>query len=123
MNFAETLGSPYAAGLLLRVAFAAALLFLASFAVRRRISAAGGGVIPDEGVTLRNIFEVLLAGLTTLARQTMGPEWKRWFPFVGAMFFFILVAALIYLAITTVSNLVLIWLEKRYSIGVRHAEL
>ncbi|QCP49013.1 ABC transporter permease subunit [Trinickia violacea] len=39
------------------------------------------------------------------------------------MFFFILVAALIYLAITTVSNLVLMWLEKRYSIGVRHAEL
>ena len=39
------------------------------------------------------------------------------------MFFFILIAALIYLAITTVSNLVLIWLDKRYSIGVRHAEL
>ena len=39
------------------------------------------------------------------------------------MFFFILVAAAIYLAITTVSNLVLIWLEKRYSIGVRKADL
>ena len=39
------------------------------------------------------------------------------------MFFFILVAALIYLAITTVSNLVLMQLEKRYSMGVRHAEL
>ncbi|VBD50708.1 ABC transporter permease [Burkholderia pseudomallei] len=39
------------------------------------------------------------------------------------MFFFILVAALIYLAITTASNLVLGQLEKRYSIGVRHAEL
>ena len=39
------------------------------------------------------------------------------------MFFFILIAALIYLAITTMSNLVLIWLERRYSIGVRHAEL
>jgi histidine transport system permease protein len=39
------------------------------------------------------------------------------------MFFFILIAALIYLAITTVSNLVLIWLGRRYSIGVRHAEL
>jgi histidine transport system permease protein len=39
------------------------------------------------------------------------------------MFFFILVAALIYLAITSVSNLVLILLERRYSIGVRHAEL
>jgi histidine transport system permease protein len=39
------------------------------------------------------------------------------------MFFFILVAAMIYLAITTVSNVVLLWLDKRYSIGVRHAEL
>ncbi|CAH2917181.1 MAG: Histidine ABC transporter, permease protein HisQ (TC 3.A.1.3.1) [uncultured Paraburkholderia sp.] len=39
------------------------------------------------------------------------------------MFFFILIAALIYLALTTVSNLALIWLERRYSIGVRHAEL
>ncbi len=39
------------------------------------------------------------------------------------MFFFILVAALIYLAITTVSNVVLVWLERRYSIGIRQAEL
>ncbi|ANB73656.1 histidine ABC transporter permease [Paraburkholderia phytofirmans OLGA172] len=39
------------------------------------------------------------------------------------MFFFILFSALIYLVITTVSNLVLLWLENRYSIGVRHAEL
>jgi histidine transport system permease protein len=39
------------------------------------------------------------------------------------MFFFILVAALIYLAITSASNLVLMALERRYSIGVRHAEL
>jgi histidine transport system permease protein len=39
------------------------------------------------------------------------------------MFLFILVAALAYLAITTVSNVVLMLLERRYSIGVRHAEL
>jgi histidine transport system permease protein len=39
------------------------------------------------------------------------------------MFFFILVAAVIYLAITTASNVVLMWLERRYSTGVRHAEL
>ncbi|MDR5756719.1 histidine ABC transporter permease HisQ [Caballeronia sp. LZ035] len=39
------------------------------------------------------------------------------------MFFFILVAALIYLAITSASNLVLTLLERRYSTGVRHAEL
>jgi histidine transport system permease protein len=39
------------------------------------------------------------------------------------MFFFVLVAALIYLAITTVSNIALIWLDRRYSLGVRKAEL
>ncbi|MEX3957960.1 ABC transporter permease [Trinickia sp. EG282A] len=38
-------------------------------------------------------------------------------------FFFLLVAALIYLAITTVSNVALAWLDKRYSIGVRQADL
>ncbi len=36
-------------------------------------------------------------------------------------FFFMLVAGAIYLAITTISNLVLIYLEKRYSVGVRLA--
>jgi histidine transport system permease protein len=38
-------------------------------------------------------------------------------------FFFTLLAGAIYLAITTISNLVLLWLEKRYSIGVRKADL
>jgi histidine transport system permease protein len=39
------------------------------------------------------------------------------------MFFFIMIAALAYLAITTVSNFALMYLERRYSTGVRHAEL
>lgn len=38
-------------------------------------------------------------------------------------FFFIAVAGLIYLAITTLSNFVLMWLERRYDVGVRSAEL
>jgi histidine transport system permease protein len=38
-------------------------------------------------------------------------------------FFFILVAGGIYLAITTISNVVLIYLERRYSAGVRQADL
>ncbi len=38
-------------------------------------------------------------------------------------FFFKLLAGAIYLAITTISNLVLIWLERHYSIGVRKADL
>ncbi|MDW3025274.1 histidine ABC transporter permease HisQ [Acinetobacter baumannii] len=39
------------------------------------------------------------------------------------LFFFSIVAAVIYLAITTVSNLILIWLERHYSAGVRKGQL
>ena len=39
------------------------------------------------------------------------------------LFFFSVVGGLIYLAITTLSNGVLLWLERRYSVGVRKAEL
>jgi len=38
------------------------------------------------------------------------------------MFFFTLLAGAIYLAITTISNFVLMYLEKRYSTGVRSAD-
>lgn len=41
----------------------------------------------------------------------------------GQMFFYILVAGVIYLVLTTLSNIVLWWLEKKYSVGVREAEL
>jgi F-type H+-transporting ATPase subunit a len=88
------LAKPESTALLARVGVAAALLLAGGVAVRRRLAATHGGVIPDEGLTLRNAFEVIVEALTGLARQTMGPEWKRWFPFVAAMFFFILVANL-----------------------------
>ncbi|BBE08317.1 amino ABC transporter, permease, 3-TM region,His/Glu/Gln/Arg/opine family domain protein [Mycoavidus cysteinexigens] len=39
------------------------------------------------------------------------------------MFFFVLIAALIYLVLTALSNLVLIALERRYLVGVRKAAL
>ena len=39
------------------------------------------------------------------------------------LFFFSIVAAAIYLAITPVSNLILMWLERRYSAGVRKGQL
>lgn len=82
-------------GLVIRALAVIALLVLASLAVRKRLAATNGGIVPDEGVTVRNTIEVILEGLTGLAKQTMGPEWKKWFPFVGAMFFFILIANLI----------------------------
>jgi histidine transport system permease protein len=37
------------------------------------------------------------------------------------LFYFLVVAALIYLVITSTSNLVLRWLERRYNVGTREA--
>ncbi len=71
-----------------------ALLVLAGFAVRRQIAAASGGIVPDEGVTLRNVFEVLVDALASMARETMGDEWRRYFPVVGTIFIFILISNL-----------------------------
>jgi len=63
--------------------------------VRRQLAAAHGGVIPDEGVTLRNVLELVVDGLANLARENMGEEWRRWFPLVGTIFVFILIGNLL----------------------------
>ena len=77
------------------VALATLLLLIASWQVQRQLRTAKGGVLPDEGITLRNLFEVLVEGLSTLAEQTIGPEYRRWFPLVGSIFFFILISNLL----------------------------
>ena len=38
-------------------------------------------------------------------------------------FHFTMIAAIIYLLLTTLSNFVLMWLERRYSVGVRQGAL
>jgi F-type H+-transporting ATPase subunit a len=76
------------------VVLAALLLVGGGIAVKRRLAASDGGVLPDEGVSIRNIFEVVLDGLAGQARATMGDEWRSYFPVVGTIFFFILVSNL-----------------------------
>lgn len=74
---------------------AVGILMLGGVMIRRQISAASGGVMPDEGVTLRNFVEVVIEGLAGLARDVMGEDWRRYFPLVGAIFVFILVSNLL----------------------------
>ncbi len=73
---------------------AGGLLLVAGVLVRRRLADPDGGVIPDEGVTVRNLVEVLVEWLGGLARDRMGDEWRRYFPIVGTIFFFILLSNL-----------------------------
>jgi F-type H+-transporting ATPase subunit a len=79
----------------IQAALAAGLvLLLAGVAVRRRLADPSGGVLPDPGITLRNVVEVTVEWLAGMARDRMGPNWRRYFPIVGTMFFFILVSNL-----------------------------
>jgi len=73
---------------------AGGLLILAGVLVSRKVSGPAGGVVPDEGVSLRNVLEVLVEWLANLARERMGPDWRKYFPVVGTLFFFILVSNL-----------------------------
>jgi len=73
---------------------AGALLLLASIAVRRKLAGSDGGVLPDEGFSFRNLFEVIVEWLADMAQDRMGPDWRKYFPIVGTMFFFILVSNL-----------------------------
>lgn len=72
-----------------------AVLMLTAWVVRRQIAAAGGGVVPDEGVSVRNVLEFIVEGLADIAHGTMGEDWRRFFPLVGTIFFFVMFANLI----------------------------
>jgi F-type H+-transporting ATPase subunit a len=74
--------------------FAAALLLVSGLLVRSRLAAAQGGLVPDPGFTLRNVLELLVEMLKGLAEQNMGPNWRKYFPIIGTIFFFILISNL-----------------------------
>jgi F-type H+-transporting ATPase subunit a len=71
------------------------LMLVVGLLIRRRVAAEGGGLVPDEGVTLRNCFEVLVEGLASLARDRIGDDWRKYFPIVATMFVFILFSNLV----------------------------
>jgi F-type H+-transporting ATPase subunit a len=73
---------------------AGVLLLFGGVLVRRRLATPDGGVLPDEGVTVRNLLEVLVEWLAGMGREHMGPKWRTYFPLVGTMFFFILISNL-----------------------------
>jgi len=70
------------------------LLMVAGVLVRRRLADPRGGVVPDEGITVRNLVEVIVEWLGGMARDRMGEDWRTYFPVVGTIFFFILVSNL-----------------------------
>ncbi|GAB6407591.1 ABC transporter permease [Pseudomonas sp. MHK4] len=76
------------------------------------------GIGNNWQVLIKSTALVSIIGLTDVVKATQDAG-------KGSMqfFYFTLVGGLIYLAITSVSNVVLLWLEHRYSVGVRKAAL
>jgi F-type H+-transporting ATPase subunit a len=84
---------PYLPATLATVIVCLGATLLVAFLVSRGLRASDG-VIPEGRVTLRNMLELMLEAMISLARQTIGPEWPRWMPLVGTIGFFILVSNL-----------------------------
>ncbi|RPH30420.1 histidine ABC transporter permease HisQ [Buttiauxella warmboldiae] len=76
------------------------------------------GIGNNWQVILKATALVSLLGLEDVVKATQLAGKSTWQPF-----YFAIVAGLIYLFFTTVSNGVLLWLERRYSVGVKRAEL
>ena len=76
------------------------------------------GIGNNWQVLLKSTALVSIIGLADVVKlsQDAGKSTFR-------MFFFTLVAGFIYLMLTTVSNFALMWLERRYSAGVRSADV
>jgi len=93
MNLFESLAHQlHVPWIVLSSLFAALLLLVAGLSVKRAVAGEQGGVLPEEGVSVRNVVEVVIEALGDLGETTIGPEWRRYFPVVGSIFFFVLVS-------------------------------
>jgi len=64
---------------------------------RRQLSAAraaGNELVPDETLTLRNMAELFVGGMTSLSDGVLGTSGRAYVPLFGSFFLFILVANL-----------------------------
>ncbi len=74
---------------------ACALLILTGVLVRRRLtSLADGGLVPDQGFSLRNALELVVDALVGLARDIIGDDYRRFMGFIATLFLFILLSNL-----------------------------
>jgi len=76
-------------------ALVAAMLLTFALSVRRKLVTTESALIPDEGVTARNIAEVFVEMIHDLAEGVIGHHSDRYVPLLASFFGFILVGNLI----------------------------
>lgn len=87
--------SEHSAIVVVAALFVSLVLLAMGFMVRSRLAQADGGLLPDEGLSVRNVAELLVEMLSGLAEQNMGPHWRSYFPIIGSIFFFVLTANIV----------------------------
>ena len=70
-------------------------LILFAYLANRQLATASDAAIPDDSLTLRNLAELLVEGVTGMAEGVLGHQGRRYVPFYGSFFLFILCANLI----------------------------
>ena len=70
-------------------------LVLFGLRVRARLAAVSDPIVPEAGLTARNIAEVVTEMITNLAEGIIGHDAHKYVPLFGSLFLFILVANLV----------------------------
>ncbi|MBM4256757.1 MAG: F0F1 ATP synthase subunit A [Deltaproteobacteria bacterium] len=73
----------------------AAIIVIFTLLARRQLNAAADPAIPDSTLSLRNIAEILVEGLSGMTEGTIGHHWRKYINLYGSFFVFILFANLI----------------------------
>ncbi len=88
LNLEHILHVPW---VLISALFAAVLVLLTGMRVKAGMGT-DGGVLPEEGFTIRNAMEVIVEQLSDLGEMTIGEHYRRYFPVVGTIFLFVLIS-------------------------------
>lgn len=89
VNFVEVLVGQRHEGLV-SAAFIAVVLIVVSILARSRLEQHPIPLIPDSKLTLRNFFELVAQFLVNLSDNVMGHENRKYLPFVGTVFVYLL---------------------------------
>jgi F-type H+-transporting ATPase subunit a len=72
-----------------------AVLVLFAYLANRQSAAASDAAVPDDSLTLRNIAELLVEGVSGMAEGVLGHNGRHYVPLYGSFFLFILCANLV----------------------------
>lgn len=64
------------------------------FLVRSKVIAKGDDILPDDGISLRNLFEMMMEVFLNLMQEVIGPHYRKFAPLVLGLWFYILFANL-----------------------------